>query len=343
MNKKLLILLFVSFISAKVFAQLEVKANSFKEVPGFVNIDPDKQTDDNEKPYSVIKVRTENINDKQRRELNFKGDAQTFFEIEYRDGEVWLYISYYATFLKISHPDLSSTEFTIPFDMKPKCGYELTLVNKASIDNDIVKRLEILEQSNKNSYNNQIKEQVGYITVKSEPKGAHVMNDNVEVGVTPYLSERISIGNHKISVNLKGYEPIAKRVNIELNKESEVVFKLDEENNHIINTNHNTSFANKTFTVNGVSFEMVAVKGGSFIMGCTWDDCDDCFNEFENPSHSVTLSDYYIGKFEVTQKLWNAVMGGNNTTDQYANIPVNWLIHWDDCIEFIDKLNQLQE
>lgn len=112
-----------------LFAQLEVKEGSFKEVVGFVNIDPDKQTDDNDQPYAVLKVRTENINAKQRRELDFKGDARTFYEVEYKDGEVWLYISYYATFLKISHPDLSSTEFYFPFDMKPKKGYEMTLVN----------------------------------------------------------------------------------------------------------------------------------------------------------------------------------------------------------------------
>ena len=57
------------------FAQLEVKENSFREVPGFVNINPDEnyQTDDNDLPFAVIKVRTENINDKQRRELTFSG------------------------------------------------------------------------------------------------------------------------------------------------------------------------------------------------------------------------------------------------------------------------------
>ena len=150
--KKLLLLL-LAFIgwAYNAFAQLEVKPGSFKEVPGFVNLDLDKQTDDNDRPYAVLKVKTENINDKQRRELKFQGDARTFFEIEYRDGEVWLYISYYATFIKISHPDFSSTEFYFPFDMQGKKGYELTLVNnsKSDIDeqklNDIQERLASLE------------------------------------------------------------------------------------------------------------------------------------------------------------------------------------------------------
>ena len=217
-------------MSSYVFAQLEVKQGSFKEVLGFVNINTDKMYDDNDKPYSVLKVRTENINDKQRRELSFGGDAQTFFEVEYKDGEVWLYCSYYATFIKISHPDLSSTEFYFPFDMQPKKGYEITLVNKPSIDEDLIRRVEKLENAGAPQTSNQ----VGYITVKSTPKGADVFVDNVKVGVTPYLSESLSIGNHKISVSLDGYEPIAKRVEIEIDKEVNVVFVLEKNQSAIM-------------------------------------------------------------------------------------------------------------
>lgn len=144
--KKLFLSLVTIVFSISAFAQLEVKQDSFKEVPGFVNINIDKMYDDNNKPYAVLKVRTENINDKQRRELTFGGDAQTFFEVEYKDGEVWLYISYYATFLKVSHPDLSSTEFYFPFDMEPKKGYEMVLSNKSSANEDILQRLERLEK-----------------------------------------------------------------------------------------------------------------------------------------------------------------------------------------------------
>lgn len=114
-----------------VFAQLEVREDSFKHVDGFLNINTEKMYDDNDKPYAVLKIRTENINNRQRRELSFSGDARTFFEIEYHEGEVWLYISYYASFIKISHPDLSTTEFWFPYDMQPKGGYELVLVNKS--------------------------------------------------------------------------------------------------------------------------------------------------------------------------------------------------------------------
>ena len=146
--RRLLFLTFAMLLSLNLLAQLEVKEESFKEVPGFVNINTEKMYDDNDKPYAVIKIRTENINNKQRRELVFEGNAATFFELEYKVGEIWVYISYYATFIKISHPDLSSTEFWFPFDMEPKKGYELTVVSKPSVDEDILKRLVKLENAN---------------------------------------------------------------------------------------------------------------------------------------------------------------------------------------------------
>ena len=132
--RKCLLLLLILFSAVPLVAQLEVKEGSFKEVPGFVNINPDNnyQTDDNNLPFAVIKVRTENINDKQRRELKFSGNAGTFIMLEYKDGEVWVYLTaQYADYLKISHPDFSSIEFTLPYDLKPKCGYEMILVNQS--------------------------------------------------------------------------------------------------------------------------------------------------------------------------------------------------------------------
>ena len=149
--KRFFTIIVTLFLSMPAFAQLEVKEDSFKEVQGFININTEKMYDDNDKPYAVLKVRTENINAKQRRELEFKGDARTFFELEYKDGEVWVYISYYASFLKISHPDLSSTEFWFPYDMEPKKGYEIVLVNKSANINEekIMSRLDELENATK--------------------------------------------------------------------------------------------------------------------------------------------------------------------------------------------------
>ena len=87
--------------------------------------------------------------------------------------------------------------------------------------------------------------------------------------------------------------------------------------------------------------EMVFVQGGTFTMGCTDEQGRNCGGD-EKPAHLVTLSDYYIGKYEVTQGLWKKVMGNNPS--KFINCgddcPVE-MVSWDDCQEFINKLNQL--
>ena len=102
----------------------------------------------------------------------------------------------------------------------------------------------------------------------------------------------------------------------------------------------------ETFTVNGVTFKMVAIEGGTFTMGMTAEQESDAF-DVEQPAHEVTLSSYLIGQTEVTQALWQAVMGSNpsyfSSRNNYAtNLqrPVEF-VSWNDCQTFITKLNQL--
>jgi len=106
---------------------------------------------------------------------------------------------------------------------------------------------------------------------------------------------------------------------------------------------------NLTFIVNGVSFEMIFVEGGSFVMGCTSEQ-SGCFGD-EKHTHTVELSEYYIGKHQVTQKLWYAVMGYsirfqisflkvqslNGAGDEYPMYYVNY----GECVDFCAKLNKL--
>lgn len=280
--RRIVLLAVLLILSVCSFAQFEVKSGSFKEVPGFVNINPDQnyQTDDNDLPFAVIKVRTENISDKQRRELRFEGNGGTFIVLEYKTGEVWVYLTAkYADYLKISHPDFSSIEFTLPFDLEPKKGYELTLVNKPAVDEDLVKRLEKLENASNVApvalpVGAPVKEvekpktDVGYLTVKTTPKGAFVLVDNKIVGVTPYLSESVSVGNHKISVSLEGYEPAAQRLDIKKGEEIALEFALvseskTDENDEVINQNSEPVVVKKKEGIFSVSprKEVVFSKG----------------------------------------------------------------------------------
>ena len=101
----------------------------------------------------------------------------------------------------------------------------------------------------------------------------------------------------------------------------------------------------ETISVNGVSFTMIAVEGGTFNMGAQSTNPDganydsDADSE-ESPVHSVTLSDYYIGETEVTQELWQAVMGSNPSNFLGNQKPVE-RVSWNYCKEFIEKLNNL--
>ena len=95
-----------------------------------------------------------------------------------------------------------------------------------------------------------------------------------------------------------------------------------------------------TFTVNGVTFTMVPVEGGTFSMGATSEQGLGA-NDWERPVHYVTLSDFSIGQTEVTQELWQAVMGSNPsyyTSD--SQLPVE-RVSWNSCQDFIEQLNQL--
>ena len=92
-----------------------------------------------------------------------------------------------------------------------------------------------------------------------------------------------------------------------------------------------------TITANGVSFEMIRVEVGTFTMGATSEQENPKDDEY--PTHSVTLTkNYYLGKTEVTQALWEAVMGGNPSHYKGDNRPVE-KVSWNDCQTFIKKLN----
>ena len=97
--------------------------------------------------------------------------------------------------------------------------------------------------------------------------------------------------------------------------------------------------ATSTYTVGGVTFKMIPVNGGTFMMGAR--DGEESAGSYEKPLHQVTLSSFSIGETEVTQALWLAVMGSNPsyfTGD--LNRPVE-KVSWGDCQTFITKLNQM--
>ena len=86
---------------------------------------------------------------------------------------------------------------------------------------------------------------------------------------------------------------------------------------------------------------MVYIQGGTFTMGCDEKRDDDCADD-EKPTHSVTLSGYSIGKYEVTQAQWRAVMGSDPEELRFKgcdNCPVE-RVSWNDIQEFLKELNK---
>ncbi len=198
----------------------------------------------------------------------------------------------------------------------------------------------------------------GSLDVATTPAMADVYIDEKLAGQTPLFLQQYLVGNHTVRVSKANYGDYQTSVTIQEGRTAEVGGALSNLANVSLSCNNDYSgsidisqtqrtfnFAmeakdgeKQTFTVKGVSFVMIPVKGGTFQMGATseqnnpWDD--------EKPVHSVTLSNYSIGETEVTQALWQAVMGSNPSNFQGPNRPVEQ-VSWNDCQKFIQKLNAL--
>lgn len=83
--------------------------------------------------------------------------------------------------------------------------------------------------------------------------------------------------------------------------------------------------------------DMIFVGGGTFEMGCTFEQGGDCASD-EKPSHSVQLTGFAISKYEVTQSLWKQVMGNNPSRFKGDSLPVE-NVSWDDVQVFLQRLN----
>ena len=163
------------------------------------------------------------------------------------------------------------------------------------------------------------------VTFTSNVSGAQLYLDGVLLGPANGTYD-VAFGSHTIVCKASGKKDLTKSI---------TVYQTD--SNRTIDCRFGAT--RETIKVKGVSFDMIKVEGGTFTMGATSEQGNDAYNS-EKPAHQVTLSDYYIGETEVTQALWQAVMGSNPSSFKGNNNPVE-SVSWDDCQEFIRKLNSL--
>lgn len=193
----------------------------------------------------------------------------------------------------------------------------------------------------------------GSLIVDGSPADVAVYVDGKKVGTSPLFVCELLIGTHTIRLEKDGYDQQEKTEQIAENQESMLDFTLTKTvaKAPVVSAVPQGG-AVETITVKGVSFNMIKVQGGTFTMGATSEQGSDAY-DWEKPTHQVTLSGYYIGETEVTQELWQAVMGttiqeqakkgsyGYTSLYSVGNSYPMYYISWDDCQTFITKLNQL--
>jgi formylglycine-generating enzyme required for sulfatase activity len=164
---------------------------------------------------------------------------------------------------------------------------------------------------------------------------ADITIDGKPVGSTPLCLDNLLVGHHTIKLSKSGYNDYTQILTITEGQTTTVSATLTK---HPVPTPKPTSTTTSSSSTNFGGFEMVYVKGGTFTMGRSTAQDPDALDR-EKPTHTVALSDFYIGKYEVTQAQWRAIMGSNPSHFTGDNNPVEQ-VSWEDVQKFIKKLNK---
>ena len=326
MRKILLsIILFFATISSAVAQKLTVE--SFKLAPSDLTAQTQPRKDLNNRNCAVVKVQFVG-------ELtNIEGNV--IMPLVKRNNETWVYMPQNTRQMKVI------TKNYLPL-MVTFSDYDI-----AKLESNRTYVLTLLGSSQ------QRVQQTQTLTIQYTTSSATVLVDNKMVkGMNGVARTTLPVGQHSFVVACDGYESEEGTVKLKASAPSNLQITLTKETMAIqqstvaqptvaqqpvvqptVTNSDNISIPVK----DGISIDMVRVEAGTFTMGATsemkdpWDD--------EKPAHQVTLTnDYYICKYEVTQALWQAVMGNNPSNFKGDNLPVE-NVSWKDCQKFLSKLN----
>ncbi len=158
--------------------------------------------------------------------------------------------------------------------------------------------------------------------ITSEPTGASVWLGDKLIGVTPLTLSELIPGKLNGQLRLKRHrsydfsEDVLSKEKVRVSSKLEALLEGE------------PSEKGEARTLSELGLTLIGIPAGSFTMG----DASD------GPAHSVTLSrGFWLGKTEVTQGQWDAIMGANPSYFKGANLPVEQ-VSWDDCMSFCEKL-----
>lgn len=340
MMRKVLFLTVLLFSLAGVMRSQQLSVKSFKLAEGDISALTDSCPDTNGGYCALIKVGVA---------LDGVQFTNGVLRVLHKPGEYWVYLAKNISALGIYHN--SYTPLTVDFHT-----YGIGRVEAGAT---YIMTLEKPQAATASQYQT--------LKIRFSPSNASVLVDNKFVkSSNGTATAKLSVGQHSYVVACDGYESeegtvklkssAPSNLQITLTKEasntsvqSVVMPQVSSSSQQVISSSSSSGFSSSSLSSgsniisipvkNGISIDMVRVEAGTFMMGATsemqnpWDN--------EKPVHQVTLTnDYYIGKYEVTQALWWAVMGSNPSNFKGENHPVK-NVSWNDCHDFIRMLNIL--
>ena len=374
--KKFTYLMIAMLLGLMAHAQ-DMSVKTFKLLPNDQTATEEggKRMDQNGQAAALIKIITT------ERGFGFEGGALGIVDALQQSDQVWVWVPYGARKITIKHPLFGVLrDYRFPIEIQSGKTYEMVLDNKKSVQGgstELTKQflsfrvtppdatLEVEDEvwpldadgvaervvefgkyhyrvyadnyqtdagiakvnnpDQSTSITVNLLSTSGWIEFVSTPSsiGAEAYVDQVKIGQVPCTSNSVSAGNHEVELRRIGYKTLKQNVTL---KEGETLklnleMKLDE---------------TASFTVKGVTFVMKRIPEGTYMMGGT----DRHAAQNEKPVHQVTVGTFFMAETEVTQALWKAVMGSNPSTQIGNNLPVHKM-SWNDCQDFIVRLNQL--
>lgn len=345
--KRICFLILIVLFSVNVIAQ-ELKVKSFSLSATDISAQTQQRKDLNDEPCALVKVQ-------------FVGDildveGNVIKPLVKKGNETWAYMTHGSQQMKVLTKDY------LPI-MVNFANYGISQVEK--------NKTYVLVLAKPVGGAESALQQNQSLIIRYTPSTATVLVDNKMVrGNNGVAKTTLPVGQHSFVVFCDGYESEEGTVKLKASAPSNLQITLTREsvgvgianqqqsenqqssNTYVASSSNNSSgfpsVASGSNAISipvkdGISIDMVKVEAGTFMMGATSEmkDSYDDPDSDEKPVHQVTLTnDYYMGKYEVTQALWEAVMGSNPSYFKGDNLPVEE-VSWNDCQEFISKLNSL--